>query len=68
MRAFTSQIGCLSVEPLFVAPSTQNSLDENGNPVGDHGPLLVGQAKVLYDHLEWMGNAMKTQRAKGLPQ
>jgi len=69
LRAITGELGCLSVSALFAAPSVQNSLDENGTPVGQTGTLLEGQAANLLKQLEWMADAMKKQRETvGIPK
>ena len=69
MRAMTGEIGCLSVSPIFSAPTAQTSLDDNGTPVAPNGPLLEKQAENCFKQLEWMAEAMKKQRdSVGLPK
>jgi len=69
LRAMTGELGCLSTQAIFSAPAAQNSLDEDGKPVGANGDLLKGQTKVVFGQLEWMADAMKKQRETvGLPK
>jgi NAD(P)H-dependent FMN reductase len=69
LRAFTGELGCISVSAMFAGPQVQNSLDEAGIPVGPDGELLVGQMKNVGRQLAWVGTALKKHRAAGgLPQ
>lgn len=64
LRALTGEIGTLSVPAIFAAPVVQNSLDEQGKPVGETGASLVKQAVNMLNQLEWHAEATKSHRAK----
>ena len=69
MRAITGELGCISIQPIFAAPTAEGSLTEAGEPVGDNGKLLKAQATLCLNHLEWVADALKKQReAIGLPK
>jgi hypothetical protein len=57
------------VSAVFSAPSALSSLDESGVPTSpDLAALYEKQTKATLGQLEWMAEAMKTQReAKGVP-
>ena len=68
MRAFTGELGCLSVSPIFAAPEVHKSLDENGVPIAPFGALLDQQSENCFKQLEWVADAFKKQReSAGVP-
>ena len=69
MRALCGELGCNSINKIFAAPTVHITLDEEGNPQGENGKLLVSLANAQLDQLEWTAEAFKAHRAlKGVPK
>jgi NAD(P)H-dependent FMN reductase len=69
-RAFTSEIGTISVGPTFAAPSAGSSLSPDGKPTSPELEKLYQlQIDKVFGQLDWLGRAMKHQRdTVGVPQ
>jgi len=52
------------VSAIFAAPQVQNSLSEDGQPIGTNGELLQGQIKNVSKQLFWFAEAAKLQRER----
>eukprot|EP01128_Nolandella_sp_AFSM9_P005050 TRINITY_DN238_c0_g1_i2.p1 TRINITY_DN238_c0_g1~~TRINITY_DN238_c0_g1_i2.p1 ORF type:complete len:229 (-),score=67.85 TRINITY_DN238_c0_g1_i2:86-733(-) len=67
LRPILAELGCISVSRIAAFPKVGETLDEEGVPVEDPENFGKFLATTL-NQLEWLAEAMKTQRAIGLPE
>lgn len=64
LRAMLAELGMPSIPTLQPVPRVQQAFEEDGTPVDDGWNSRVGK---FLTELEWYAEALKAQRAKGLP-
>jgi NAD(P)H-dependent FMN reductase len=64
LRAMLAEMGMASIPSLLPFPKVQELLDENGTPQNDR---VQKSADRFLSELEWHAEALKAQRAKGMP-
>lgn len=65
LRMTLAELGMASIPSLYPVPRVQKTFAEDGTPADD-GPYRF--VKPFLDELEWYAEALKAQRAKGLPK
>lgn len=64
LRMTLAELGMPSIPTLLPIPRVQDVFDTDGTPVS---PLLDRRAAAFLDEFEWYAEALREQRAKGLP-
>jgi len=65
LREFLSEMGIAPIPSTFNIPRIQDAFDDEGSPADKKQPE---RAKKFLDELGWYAEALKEQRAKGLPR
>ncbi|MFP3921338.1 MAG: NADPH-dependent FMN reductase [Dichotomicrobium sp.] len=64
LRMTLAELGMPSIPTLYPVPRVQHAFAEDGTPADDSAYKFV---KGFLDEMEWYAEALKAQRAKGLP-
>lgn len=64
LRMTLAELGMASIPTLYPIPRVQNAFEEDGTPTDESAYEF---AEGFIDELEWYAEALKAQRAKGLP-
>jgi len=64
LRMTLAELGMPSIPTLYPVPKVQDAFTEDGTPTDDSAYKFV---KGFLDEMEWYAEALKAQRAKGLP-
>jgi len=64
LRMTLAELGMASIPTLYPVPKVQDAFTEDGTPTDDSAYKFV---KGFLDEMEWYAEALKAQRAKGLP-
>lgn len=64
LRAMLGELGMPSIPTLMPVPNVWESFDDEGNPTD---PNFIMRNAQFFDEFEWYMEALKGQRAKGVP-
>lgn len=64
LRMTLAELGMASIPTIYPVPQVQNAFEADGTPTDDKPYKFV---KSFLDEMEWYAEALKAQRAKGLP-